>query len=408
MSHGELPTGQSRRSSGRARVTSERGASAGFRLWPAVLLIGLAALWTIPIRSLAQGGAPLRLLERPSLLDDGDHDSLRAAVAQSLGWFDRQPLGRWLTFDARRVTTAEYATGLRRLLMLLAGDPPPEVFEERVLAEFDVFSSVGRDDGAVLVTGYHEPVIDASDRQSAQYPVPILGVPADFQVGWRYPRYLSRAEIEAGRLGPSARPLAWARDPIDVFFMEIEGSGTLRYPDGREVRVGPAATNGHPYRSIGRLLIDEGRLTEETVSMDAIRTWLIENPSERSRVLRHNQSVVFFRRLDGPPLGSLGVPLTPARSIATDARLFPPGVLAFVRTERPRRLSDGRIGWSPVSRFVLNQDTGGAIRGPGRVDVFWGRGGDADLAASEMKQLGDLYFLVPKAFGGIAARPTGR
>lgn len=139
--------------------------------------------------------------------------------------------------------------------------------------------------------------------------------------------------------------------------------------------------------------------------MDAIRTWLIENPSERSRVLRHNQSVVFFRRLDGPPLGSLGVPLTPARSIATDARLFPPSVLAFVRTERPRRLSDGRIGWSPVSRFVLNQDTGGAIRGPGRVDVFWGRGGDADLAASEMKQLGELYLLVPKAPSGI---PAGR
>jgi membrane-bound lytic murein transglycosylase A len=376
------------------------------RLWQALLLIGLAALWTIPISSLAQGGAPLRLLERPSLLDDGDHDSLRAAVGQSLAWLDRQPPGRWLTFGARRVSTAEYATGLRRLVMLLAGDPPPELLEERVLAEFDVLQSVGRDDGAVLLTGYHEPVIDASDRPSAQYSVPILGVPADFQVGWRYPRYLSRAEIEAGRLGTSARPLAWARDPIDVFFMEVEGSGTLRYPDGREVRVGPAATNGHPYRSIGRLLIDEGRLTEETVSMDSIRTWLIENPAERGRVFRHNQSVVFFRRLEGPPLGSLGVPLTPARSIATDARLFPPGGLAFVRTERPRRLADGRVGWSPVSRFVLNQDTGGAIRGPGRVDVFWGRGADADLAASEMKQLGELYFLVPKAPRRAAVGPA--
>ena len=398
MNHGEFPTGQPRGGSGRARVASGRGARSGpRRAWPVVLLIGLAALWTIPIASLAQGGAPLRVLERPSLLDDGDHDSLRTAVAQSLGWLDRQPPGRWLTFGARRVSTADYATGLRRLLMLLAGNPPPEILEERVLAEFDVLQSVGRDDGAVLLTGYHEPVIDASDRPTPQYPVPILGVPADFPVGWRGPRYLSRAEIEAGRLGTAARPLAWARDPIDVFFMEVEGSGTLRYPDGREVRVGPAATNGHPYRSIGRLLIDEGRLTEESVSMDAIRTWLIENPAERSRVLRHNQSVVFFRRLDGPPLGSLGVPLTPARSIATDARLFPPAGLAFVRTERPRRLPDGRVGWSPVSRFVLNQDTGGAIRGPGRVDVFWGRGADADLAASEMKQLGELYFLVPKA-----------
>jgi membrane-bound lytic murein transglycosylase A len=255
----------------------------------------------------------------------------------------------------------------------------------------------------VLLTGYHEPVIEVSDRQRPEFPVPVLGLPANFTGGWKYPRYLSRAEIEAGRLGAAARPLAWARDPVDVFFMEVEGSGTLRFPDGREMRVGPAATNGHPYRSIGRLLIDEGRLTEEGVSMQAIRAWLAENPKERERVLRHNQSVVFFRQLTGPPLGNLGVPLTPARSIATDARLFPPAALGFVRTERPRRLPDGRVGWSPVSRFVLNQDTGGAIRGPGRVDVFWGRGHDAELAASEMKQLGDLYFLVPKPARGVAA-----
>jgi peptidoglycan lytic transglycosylase A len=375
----------------------------------AVSLFLAILLSVVPARSLAQGGWTLRPLagdERSTLLDDGDPDSLRTAVAQSLAWLDRQPTGRLLAFGPRLVTVAEYANGLRRLLMLLAGDPPPEVIEERVLAEFDVLSSVGRLDGAVLLTGYHEPVIEASDRQSSAYPIPVLGLPEGLTGGWRYPRFLSRAEIEGGRLGATARPLAWARDPVDVFFMEVEGSGTLRFPNGREVRVGPAGTNGHPYRSIGRLLIDEGRLTEETVSMHAIRSWLAANPTERARILRHNQSVVFFRRLDGPPVGSLGVPLTPARSIATDARLFPAGALAFVQTERPARLPDGRVGWSPVSRFVLNQDTGGAIRGPGRVDVFWGRGRDAELAASEMKQLGVLYFLAPKPAGGVLAAPT--
>jgi membrane-bound lytic murein transglycosylase A len=329
-------------------------------------------------------------------------------VTQSLGWLERQPPGRWLVFGPRRVPSTEYAAGLRRLLVVLAGNPTPEELEERVLGEFDVLSSVGRADGAVLLTGYHEPVVDASDRPSAQYAVPVLGLPADSSGGWRDGRSLTRAEIEAGQLGAAARPLAWARDPIDVFFMEVEGSGTLRFPDGREIRVGPAATNGRPYRSIGRLLIDEGRLTEETVSMQSIRTWLMENPAERARVLRYNQSVVFFRRLDGPPLGSLGVPLTPARSIATDARLFPAGGLAFIRTERPLRLPDGRVVWSPISRFVLNQDTGGAIRGPGRVDLFWGRGDAADLAASEMKQLGDLYFLVPKPTRRIVSAPIER
>ena len=363
------------------------------------VLAAAGAFSTFPTRSLAQSGGVLRAIadpERPSLLDDGDADSLRSAIAQSLFWLDRQPAVRPMAFGSRRLTTGEYAAGLRRLIMLLANDPPAEVLEERVLAEFDVLASAGRLDGAVLLTGYHEPVVEVSDRQRPDYPVPVLGLPADHTGGWRYPGLVSRAEIEAGRLGAAVRPLAWARDPVDVFFMEVEGSGTLRFPDGREMRVGPAATNGRPYRSIGRLLIDEGRLTEESVSMHAIRSWLQQNPAERARVLRHNQSVVFFRRLEGPPLGSLGVPLTPARSIATDARLFPPSALAFVRTERPVRLPDGRVAWGPVSRFVLNQDTGGAIRGPGRVDVFWGRGSDAELAASEMKQLGDLYFLVPK------------
>jgi membrane-bound lytic murein transglycosylase A len=365
----------------------------------------IMVLVVLPVISLAQGGAALRTADRPSLLDDGDLNSLRIAAALSLSWLERQPPGRVLTFGSRRITAAEYATGLRRLLVMLTGSPPPEALEEWVLAEFDAFSAVGRSDGAVLLTGYHEPVIDVADRPSSQYSVPVLGLPADFTGGWRDLRYLSRADIEAGQLGAAARPLAWARDPIDVFFMEVEGSGTLRFTDGREVRVGPAATNGRPYRSIGRLLIDEGRLTEETVSMQSIRAWLTENPSERARVLRYNQSVVFFRRLEGPPLGSLGVPLTPARSIATDSRLFPAGVLAFIHTERPTKLPDGRVVWSPISRFVLNQDTGGAIRGPGRVDIFWGRGGDADLAASEMKQLGDLYFLVPKPTRRVVAVP---
>src|SRR5262249_24905315 len=202
----------------------------------------------------------------------------------------------------------DYATGLRRFLMLLAGNPPPEVLEERILTEFEVLSSVGRTDGSVLLTGYHEPVIAVSERPSPEYSVPVLGLPPDFTGGWPDRRYLPRSDMEAGQLG-GARPLAWARDPNDVFFLEVEGSGTLRFPDGREMRVGPAATNGRPYRSIGRLLIDEGRLSEETISMQAIRAWLEENPTERVRVLRYNQAVVFFPPPGGPPLGELGVSL---------------------------------------------------------------------------------------------------
>ncbi len=371
-----------------------------------VLLLALAGG---PIRSVVAAtlGAlrPVAAADRPALLDDGDLGSLEVAVSRSVAWLDRQPPGRLFAFGPRRLTAAEHAAGLRRFLALLADRPPPEVLEQRVLAEFDVLAAGDQGDGSVLVTGYHEPVLDVAAQPSAEFPVPIPGLRADpAPGGWRDAGYPSRAEVEAGRLGWRARPLAWARDPVDVFFLEIEGSGTLRFPDGREMRVGPAATNGRPYRSIGRLLIDEGQLTEETVSMAAIRSWLAANPAERRRVLGHNPAVVFFRRLEGGPLGSLGVPITPARSIAVDPRWFPAGALAFVRAERPWLLAGLGPVWSPLSRFVVVQDAGGAVRGPGRVDVFWGRGADAELAASEMKQLGDLYVLVPRATGLARAR----
>src|SRR5262249_6521808 len=182
--------------------------------------------------------------------------------------------------------------------------------------------------------------------------------------GRRLVPYWSRAEIAAGRLAGRGLELAWARDPVDVFFMEIQGSGTLRLPDGGEIRVGHAASNGRPYRAIGRLLIDEGQLAREAVSLQSIRAWLAAHPEAPARVLGYSESCVSSRRLDGPPLGHLGAPVTPGRSIATDPRLFPPGALAFLVTERPRRAADGRVEWVPLARFVLNQDMGGAIRGP--------------------------------------------
>jgi membrane-bound lytic murein transglycosylase A len=342
---------------------------------------------------------PVDDAELPALLDDGDPRSLRQAIEQSLGWLSRQPAAQRLSFGPRVLTVAEQAQGLRRMLDLLADDPSPLVLEERVRAEFEVFRSVGRDDGAMLVTGYHEPIIDAAEAPSADYRVPIMGVPRD--LGARRP-YWTRAEIDEGRLAGAARPLAWARDPVDVFFMEIEGSGTLRLPGGREIRVGHAATNGRPYRSVGWLLIQEGQIEREAMTMRALREWLAAHPGERARVLRHNESYVFFRLLPGAPVGSLGVPLTPERSIATDPAVFPRGALAFLRSMRPVELPEGLIAWKPFARFVLNQDAGGAIRGPGRVDVFWGRGPGADLAASDMKEAGELYFIVPKASGAAA------
>ena len=341
----------------------------------------------------------------PALLDDGDWASLRRAIAESLGWLSRQAPGQRFSLGPRTISVADQIGGLQRLLAILSDNPAPEVLEDRVLEAFEVLKSVGRDQGPVLFTGYHEPVVDASEHPSAEYATPVFGVPPGLSRDTPQ-RFWSRAEIESGRGGELGRPLAWARDPVDVFFMEVEGSGTLRLPDGREVRLGHAATNRHPYRSIGRLLIDEGKIPEREMSIRALRAWLAANPREQARILRHNPSFVFFRPLNGPPVGSLNVPLTPGRSVATDPRVFPRGALAFIRTERPMLLPDGTAAWVPLSRFVLSQDAGGAIRGPGRVDVFWGRGSEADLVASDMKQMGDLYFLVLRGAGSHRSTPA--
>ncbi len=364
----------------------------------------------------------------PLLRDDADPASLHAAVTQSLAWLAGQPPEQVIVAGPRRVTVADQTRALRGLLALLAESPTPERLAAHVREAFEVLEAVGGPDGRMLVTGYYEPVVEAAERPSAEYGVPILGLPDDlvevrleaFDPRYRGERvfgrvdgrrlvpYWRRAEIDAGRLAGRGLELAWARDPVDVFFMEIQGSGTLRFPDGRERRVGYAGANGRPYRAIGRLLIDEGHVPREAMSMQAIRDWLGAHPEERQRVLEHNESYVFFRPLPGPPEGSLGRPLTPGRSVATDARLFPPGALAFIETERPDRGPDGALRWQPLARFVLNQDTGGAIRGAGRVDFFWGRGEAAAFAAGLMRQPGRLYFLVPRAAVAGSTEPLQR
>lgn len=362
-------------------------------LWLGVALLGSGLLTG---SASAGNGSPLRAVaanELPALLDIGDYASLREAIIQSLAWLTRRPPRSTFVFGARTVTAGEQARALERVLEFLSDDPAPELLEAFLLEEFEVVRSVGDGEGTMLVTGYHEVTIDAALEPSAEYHVPILAPPPDLSVAVSKP---TRAEIQAGRLAGRAATLAWARNAIDVFFMEVEGSGTLRLTDGRDLGVGYAGTNGRPYRSIARLLIDEGHIDRDAMSMRALREWLTANPDQLDRVLNYNPSYVFFGRRTGPPVGSLGVPLTPGRSIATDPKIFPPGSLAFLLTERPRTAGGGEVAWSPVSRFVLSQDVGGAIRGPSRVDVFWGRGPDADLAASEMKQPGALYVLVPK------------
>ncbi|MCP3963376.1 MAG: transglycosylase [bacterium] len=360
------------------------------------------------------------LSEFPPLIDDGDWQSLDEAIGRSRRWLAGRPSGTSFTFGPRTLEAAEMVEALDLIRGWIAAEPTPETFAAQVAQHFDVLESVGGADGAdggMLITGYYEPVIEGSKRRRREYQVPIYGPPSDiirvdlglFSDEWKGRKtagrlrgntlvpYPDRAEIRADGLG-RAKIIAWARDPVDLFFIEVQGSGALALPNGKEMRIGYAGSNGRQYRSIGRLLIDEGKIPREQISMQSIRAYLAAHPEEIERVLDYNQAVVFFRKLDSAPVGSLGFPVTPRRSIATDHRLFPRGALGFLATDLPAMAEDGStVAEGTLTRFVLNQDRGGAIRGAGRVDFFWGRGEEASMRAGVMKQPGRLFFLVQKA-----------
>jgi membrane-bound lytic murein transglycosylase A len=182
-----------------------------------------------------------------------------------------------------------------------------------------------------------------------------------------------------------------------VFFLHIQGSGKIVLPDGRFIQISYAQSNGRPYRSVGRYLLDHGKLSGSEMTHESIKKYLREHPEELPDILNHNESYVFFRIVEKGPVGALGLTLTAARSIATDLDLFPKGALALIRMRKPVFDEEGKIRtWESFSRFVLNQDTGGVIKGPGRVDLFCGTGSDAEKFAGSLKEKGELYFLVKK------------
>jgi membrane-bound lytic murein transglycosylase A len=244
--------------------------------------------------------------------------------------------------------------------------------------------------GPGLLTGYYEPELRGAEAASAEYQVPLLALPVD-------PALLlaDRSAIEAGALAGQGLELAWVDDPVDAFFLQIQGSGRILLPDGGVLRLGYAGRNEHPYHAIGRSLIARGAIAREAMSMQAIRAWLGAAPvAEAAALLRENPAYIFFRRLPGlaadeGPHGTLGVPLTPGRSIAVDPAFIPLGAPVFLVTRDP-------LDGTPIQRLVLAQDTGGAIRGPARADLFWGWGAAAAARAGPMREDGELFLLLPR------------
>jgi len=351
--------------------------------------------------------------------DDLDRISLEQAVRNSLRYYERLPADTKFRFGRDTVPLERVKRSLETFLALLAESTSWEELAQGVRKRFRIYQAAGKGGNhEVLFTGYYEAIIQGSLTPDELYRFPLYGVPTDMTIvdlekfrpqyrgirlvgrcqGNQVVPYFSREEIDtAGALAGKGYELAWVADPVALFFLQIQGSGRIRLVNGDSFRVGYAASNGRPYRSIGGVLIERGVIPPDEMSMQAIRRYLLDHPEETVEVLNTNPSYVFFRKLDEGPLGSLSVPVTPGRSIATDPTLFPRGALAFIECQKPIFAKDGVItGWQPLARYVLNQDTGGAIRGPARVDLFWGSGPLNQIAAGHLRHEGALFFLILK------------
>ncbi|MBR0682970.1 murein transglycosylase [Roseomonas eburnea] len=284
-------------------------------------------------------------------------------------------------------------------------------------ARFEAFAA-----GSGIMTGYYEPILRGATEPSEVFrtplharppelaELPVIGNPMRRRYGMmvegRLEPFPDRAAIDTGALEGRGLELVWVDDPADAFFLHIQGSGRVILPSGEMIRVGFAGHNGRGYVSIGRLLIERGEIAREQMSMQALRAWLATAGHERAtELLRGNPSYVFFRRVEGlapdqGPIGALGVPLTPQRSVAVDRAFIPLGLPMFVTVRDPAARRDT----PPAGRLVVAQDTGGAIRGPARTDFFWGWGPEAGDRAGRMRDEAEVFLLLPRPVEVAAAQ----
>ncbi len=286
------------------------------------------------------------------------------------------------------------------------------LFFESFFVPYQIFNQDGSDNG--LVTGYYEPLLRGARKRGGAFQTPLHHAPDDLLtidlsavypelksmrlrgrlVGSKVVPYPTRAEMNQSN-ALTGKELVWVEDPVEAFFLQVQGSGRVLLADTKEtIRVAYADQNGHPYRSIGRYLVDKGEMTLDQASAQSIKAWFVANPARQQELLNANPSYVFFKeeKLTDPnkgPKGALGVPLTAQRSVAVDPQFIPLGVPVFLATTHPGKDA-------PLQRLMMAQDTGGAIRNPVRADFFWGFGSEAGEKAGKMKQRGQMWMLYPR------------
>lgn len=326
----------------------------------------------------------------PVFEDDMALKGLAAALRQSLRYYEGQPPNRVYVFGPDRYNAAELADSTRHAIALVDKNPPD--LAARWRQDFLVYRSVGMDkDRTVVHSSYYEHDLRGALKRGGRYKFPIYGRPADLE---RRKPYYSRKQIDSDKvLAGRKLEIAYADDPVEIFFLQVQGSGWLRLSDGRRLRLRYAGNNGLPYKSVGGHMIESGLISREKFSRETMVNYLAAHPQTRQKILNHNPRYVFFQFDHGPnkefAYGSLNVPLTPYRSVALDHGLFPAGALGWLEVDTKNA---GR-------RFIVNQDEGGAIKGPARLDYFVGGGPEAEKFAIQFWEKGRVYFLVRKRGG---------
>jgi membrane-bound lytic murein transglycosylase A len=355
----------------------------------------------------------------PGLRDDEPAQTLIDALDLSLGKFAGMPGDSVLRFGTDAVPVSRIVASLADFRGRLAAMGLSEEFFRYVRENYDFYSSAA---SQVTFTGYYEPLLRGSLRPSPQYPYPLYGRPVDLvtvdlpqfyfykeqpdipqirgrvDANSRLIPYYTREEIDfQSKLAGRGLEIVWIDSLVDIFFLHIQGSGIVQFEDGSRIFVGYADQNGHPFKSIGRYLLDMQLIDRGQLSLQGMKAFLKDHPEAIPSAFAANPSYIFFQINKDGAIGTFGTRLTPWRSIASDPRLFPLGTLAWIECEKPLFDTMKRItGWEKFGRFVLNQDTGGAIRGPGHVDLFTGHGELSELVAGSMKQSGTLFFLLKK------------
>lgn len=377
---------------------------------------------------------------QPELYDDLPLSDLRYGISQTIEMLDKFQQNE-LIFGSRIIDKDDYILSLKLLELKIISGISKEDLNSLVKNNFDFYEVYGEGKwGDVLITSYYEPVLDGALVKSGQFTQPLYAVPDDLVTihlnkfvetfedlspikeevldghnkikilrGRIVPPYneggsanivpyYKREEIDSDlKLQGRVRELAWV-DPVDAFFLQVQGSGSVVIEDGTKIGLGYASQNGYPFYAIGKHLLDT--IPEEQMSKQSIEDYLRSLPEEEMRkILNLNNSYVFFRKLDTKPITTFGTEVVDGRTIATDKRYFPIGTLAFLQFKKPvfeSPQSRHPSEWVDTSRYVLDHDTGGAITGTDRVDLFWGSGDLAGQSAGVMKQHGKLYYLVPK------------